>query len=158
MAVGSNMNMTAKNNVEKDKLDIDKLTNRFFDLFTNKDGKTPKVKDIKNIFIEEGLIISNTSGKPIVYSLQEFIETREIKLSDGTLTDFSENEVSHKTEVFDNMAQRFCLYEKSGKLNGKSFKSEGMKTIQFIKIDAEWRMACVAWSDKVNTTANNDLS
>ena len=68
-------------------------------------------------------------------------------LNDGTLTDFSENEISHKTEVFRNIAQRFCLYEKSGKLYGKFFKSEGMKTIQYIKIDTEWKMTSVAWSD-----------
>ena len=140
--------MTSKNNVEKDKLDIDNLTERFFDLFTNINGKIPKVKDIKNIFIEEGIIISNSTGKPIVYALQDFIEPREKMLSDGTLTDFSENEISNKTKVFENIAQRFCHYKKSGKLNGESFESEGMKTIQFIKIGAEWKMTCVAWSDK----------
>jgi len=139
--------MALKNNIEKDKLDIDKLTNRFFDLFTNLDGKAPKVKDIYNIFIEDGLIISNTTGKPIVYDLQDFIEPREKMLRDGTLTEFQENEVSHKTEVFKNIAQRFSLYRKSGKLNGKFFESEGMKTIQFVKIDDKWKMASIAWSD-----------
>jgi hypothetical protein len=137
-----------KKNIEKDKLDIDNLTKQFFDLFTNINGRIPKVKDIKNIFIEEGIIISNTTGKPIVYGLQDFIEPREKMLSDGTLTDFSENEISYKTEVFENIAQRFCLYKKSGKLNGEPFESEGMKTIQFVKIDAQWKMASVAWSDK----------
>jgi hypothetical protein len=139
--------MALKNNIEKDKLDIDKLTNRFFDLFTNLDGRTPKVKDIYTIFIEDGLIISNTTGKPIVYGLQDFIEPREKMLSDGTLTEFQEYEVSRKTEVFKNIAQRFSLYRKSGKLNGKFFESEGMKTIQFVKIDDKWKMASIAWSD-----------
>lgn len=140
--------MITKTNVEKDQLDIDKLTARFFDLFTNKNGRTPNVKDIENIFIEEGLIISNTTAKPLIYGLQDFIEPREKILSDGTLTDFSESEVSHKTDIFGNIAQRFSLYEKSGKLNGQYFQSEGMKTIQFVKIDTEWKMASVAWSDK----------
>ena len=142
------MNITKKSNVDKDKLCIDELTNRFFDLFNNTDGKTPKVKDIKSIFIEQGMIISNTTGKPMVYGLKDFIEPRQKMLSDGTLKDFSENEVSHKTEVFENIAHRFCFYEKSGKLNGNPFKSEGMKTLQFVKINGEWKMTSVAWSDK----------
>ncbi len=141
------MDIIEKNKVEKDKLDIDKLTNRFFDLFTNIDASIPNVKDIENIFIEKGILISNTTGKPFVYGLQDFIDPREKMLTDGTLIDFSENEISHKTEVFGNIAQRFCSYEKSGKFNGKYFKSKGMKTIQFIKIDTEWKMTSVAWSD-----------
>lgn len=140
--------MDGKNNTEKDQLEIDILTNRFFDLFTNKKGRVPNVKDIENIFIKEGIIISNTTGEPLVYDLQDFIKPREKMLIDGTLTEFSEHEISHTTEVFKNIAQRFCLYEKSGKRNGKFFKSEGMKTIQFIKVDTEWKMASVAWSDQ----------
>lgn len=141
--------MTIKNNIEKDKIDIDKLTNQFFDIFTNIDGRVPKVKDIKNIFIKEGLIIKNTPKKHFVFGLQEFIEPRERMLSDGTLTDFSESEISHNTEIFENIAQRFSLYVKSGILNGEYFESKGMKTIQFIKINNEWKMTSVVWSDKL---------
>ena len=140
--------MTAINNIEKDKFEIDKLTYQFFDLFTNLDGRIPKVKNIKNIFIKEGIIISNTTGKPFVYGLRDFIEPREEMLTNGTLTDFSEREVSNKTQIFKNIAQRLSHYEKSGKLNGKYFKSEGVKTIQFIRVDEKWKISSVAWSDK----------
>ena len=140
--------MTYKTTIEKDRKDIDELTNRFFDLFTNKNGRIPKVKDIKRIFIKEGLIIKHTTKKPIIYGLQSFVEPREKILNDGTLTDFIENEISHKTDIFQNIAQRFCRYEKSGRLNGAYFESEGMKTIQFIRINNEWKMTSVIWSDK----------
>ena len=139
--------MIVTKNLEKDELALDKLTNRFFDLFTNTDGVIPKVKDIKNIFIEEGIIINNTSGKPIVYGLQDFIKPREEILNNGTLTDFSEYELSHETKIFQNIAQRFCSYKKSGKLNGNYFEGVGSKVIQFIKVDSEWKMTSVTWSD-----------
>ena len=134
--------------VEQDKIAIDELTHRFFDLFTNISGKKPNVEDINNLFIKQGIIISNNTGEPIIYNLQEFIEPRKKMLSDGTLTDFKEHELSHKTEIFNHIAQRFCLYEKSGKLNGKPFKTKGMKSIQFIKIDNQWKMVSVVWCDK----------
>jgi len=142
------MKLKTEYNIEKDKLEIDKLTSRFFDLFTNKDNKIPNVKDIKTIFIKEGMIINNTNGKPLIYDLESFIKPREEMLSNGTLTDFSESEVSNETQIFGNVAQRFCHYEKSGKLNNEYFESEGKKTIQFIKINEEWKMTYVAWSDK----------
>ncbi len=141
------MKRIEKNFVEKDKLDIDKLTNRFFDLFTNKEDRIPNVADIKKLFIKEGVIINNTSGQPLVYGLQDFIAPREKILKDGTLMEFSEYETSHKTDVFQNIAQRFCRYKKSGILNGEFFESEGMKAIQFIKIDTQWKMVSVIWSD-----------
>ncbi len=128
--------------------EINKLTTSFFDVFTNVEGKTPNVKKIEELFITNGVIISNTHGAPEIYNLKEFIAPREKILNDGTLTDFIESEISQNTEIFGNIAQRFCLYEKSGKLNDVYFESRGMKTIQFIKINEEWKMSSVAWSDE----------
>lgn len=128
--------------------EIDELTTRFFALFTNANGISPSVKRITELFISNGMIINNTSGKPAIYNLQEFIAPREEKLNDGTLTDFSEGEIFHKTEVFGNIAQRFSFYTKSGKLNRESFSSNGIKTIQFVKVNEQWKISSVVWCDE----------
>ncbi len=132
----------------KDLKKIDRLTDTFFDLFTNKGDSKPKVNEIKNLFIPEGRIISNTSDCPEVYDLDAFISPREKILTDGTLTEFSEREVYSKTDIYRNVAQRFSFYEKSGVLNGKHFESRGVKTLQFVKLNEEWKMSSVAWSDE----------
>jgi len=135
-------------NVMNDKTEIDKLTTRFYSLFTNTNGVTPNVEDIKDIFISKGTLINNTGDTPEVFNLKEFIEPRQKILTDGTLTNFIEKEIIDKTEIFGNIAQRFSLYEKSGKLNGENFETKGMKTIQFVKINKEWKMSSVAWYDE----------
>ncbi|MEJ2193633.1 MAG: GNAT family protein, partial [Ignavibacteriaceae bacterium] len=135
-------------NVMNDKTEIDKLTTRFYSLFTNTNGVTPNVEDIKDIFISKGTLINNTGDTPEVFNLKEFIEPRQKILTDGTLTNFIEKEIIDKTEIFGNIAQRFSLYEKSGKLNGENFETKGMKTIQFVKINKEWKMSSVAWCDE----------
>ncbi|WP_438711214.1 GNAT family N-acetyltransferase [Aquimarina muelleri] len=135
-------------NNKKELNEIDKLTTVFFDLFTNINGKIPDVKKIKDLFIANGMIISNTNGSPKIYNLKQFIIPREKMLKDGTLINFCENEISHKTEIFGNIAHRFSLYQKSGKLNGVDFESIGLKTIQFMKVNNEWKMSSVAWSDE----------
>ena len=135
-------------NAKKDRTEIDALTSRFFDLFTNKDGRVPNVKEIKSIFIPKGILISNTKDPAALYALDDFIRPREEMLTNGTLTNFCEREISHSTELFGNIAQRFSLYEKSGELNGEYFETKGMKTIQFVKVNGKWKMSSVAWCDE----------
>ncbi len=135
-------------NNTKDKDEINKITADFFDLFTNMNGRILDLKRIEELFIAEGIIISNTSGKPEIHNLEEFVIPREKMLTNGMLVDFRESEISHKTEIFGNVAQRFSLYEKSGKLNGVGFQTKGMKTIQFVKVSEKWKMSSVAWSDE----------
>lgn len=133
---------------QSDKEAIDQLTSRFFDLFTNTNGISPKVHEVEKLFIPDGIIINNTTGVPEVYSLKEFITPREEMLTNGTLTDFSEWEVSNQTEIYGNVAQRFCLYSKSGVLKGQSFATTGVKTIQFVRVNREWKISSIAWSDE----------
>ena len=135
-------------NATQDRIEIDTVTARFFDLFTNKDGRVPNVKDIKSIFIPKGILINNTEETLGIYDLDGFIKPREEMLTNGTLTNFCEREIFHSTEIFGNIAQRFSLYEKSGELHGEHFETKGLKTIQVVKVNGKWKMSSVAWSDE----------
>ena len=142
------MLLFSPSNATQDRIEIDTLTARFFNLFTNKDGRVPNVKDIKSIFIPKGILINNTEETPGIYDLDGFIKPREEMLTNGTLTNFCEREISHSTELFGNIAQRFSLYEKTGELNGEHFETKGMKTIQFVKVKGGWKMSSVTWCDE----------
>ncbi|MBL4643785.1 MAG: hypothetical protein JKY44_09365 [Flavobacteriaceae bacterium] len=127
---------------------IDKVTHQFFSAFTNINGKKPAIQHLKKICIEQVVIINNNSQVPAIYTLESFIKPREELLTNGTLINFSESEISHNTEIFNTIAHRFSLYKKSGVLNGVEFYTEGMKTIQFIKVAGKWKICSIAWSDK----------
>ncbi|MEC0227281.1 hypothetical protein [Paenibacillus alba] len=131
-----------------DKQNIDKLTEMFFNSFTNKNGMKPNVRGLHQLFIPNGIIIKTCGVKPEIYNLEQFIEPREKLLNDGLLIDFKEEEVSETTEIFGNIAHRFSLYQKSGLLSGVSFETKGMKTIQFIKKEDGWKISAVAWDDE----------
>ncbi len=132
----------------EDKLIIDGLTSTFFGLFSNKEGNKVDLSAIYQLFIPEGLIIKNVSSEPEIYNLHQFIEPREKMLKEGILVDFKEEELSEKTEIFGNIAHRFCLYHKSGVMSGVSFEARGMKTIQFVKTPNGWKMSSLAWDDE----------
>jgi hypothetical protein len=91
---------------------IDALTKRFFSLFTNAGGAAPQVDEIFDLFIPEGTIIKNVSPQKEVYNLSQFVEPRRKLLTDDSLIEFEEAEISERTDIFGNIAQRFCLYYK----------------------------------------------
>ena len=133
---------------EMTRLKLDELVKKFFRLFTNKNGTPLAIENIYQLCIPEALIIKNTGAAPEVYSLEQFIAPRKKILTDGTLVDFSEEEISGATSIFGNIAQRFCSYRKSGILSGQAFETKGMKVIQFIRTPDGWRISALAWDDE----------
>ncbi|MBT2450784.1 GNAT family N-acetyltransferase [Streptomyces sp. ISL-43] len=129
------------------KAELDRLMTTFLGAFTNTGGGRPNLRAVHEVFIPQGTIISNVGGEPVVYDLDSFVEPREKILTDGTLTEFSEWEVSERTEVFGTIAHRYSEYRKSGFLDGDWFEGSGRKTTQFVRTPAGWRMNSMAWED-----------
>ena len=141
---------------DKNKLKaINSLTEQFFKLFDNRSGK-PNIAPIYDLFTPDGIIRKCLCDKPEVYSVKEFAKSREGILSSGELTDFFEEEVHHKTDEFGNIAQRFCIYRKSGVLNGVGFTAYGIKTIQFVNTTDGFRICAAAWDDEREGFSIND--
>lgn len=132
---------------QTDQKQIDALTKSFFSCFTNVDRKTPDLDKLRELLIPQALITNNSKEALECYTVESFIFPREKLLTDGTLTDFSESEISHKTQFFGKIAERFSLYQKSGVLQGSPFETYGMKTIQFVKKSGQWKISAVAWDD-----------
>lgn len=134
----------SKNDLEA----IDQITASFFNVFTNTKGNEPHVEKLYELFIDRGSIINNSKNKHEVYTVKEFVESRGAILKSGSLLEFSERELSGNTKIFNDLANRFLLYEKSGQLNGESFEAKGVKTIQYVKIDRSWKIVSVVWCDE----------
>jgi hypothetical protein len=135
-------------NNSRTKLILDELTEKFFNLFTNTNGKIPEIDNVYRLCIPETVIIKNVGAIPEIYTLEQFINPRKKILIDGTLSDFSEEEIAEKTDIFGNIAHRFCSYKKSGNLSGRYFEAKGMKTIQFTNTPSGWRISSLAWDDE----------
>jgi GNAT superfamily N-acetyltransferase len=132
---------------QTDKSAIDQLVAEFFQLFDNRNGLTPNLEQIYRLFIAQGMIAKCVGNAPEITSLADFIAPRKILLSNGVLTEFSEQEISEDTQIFGNIAQRISHYRKSGLLNGTPFTATGTKSIQFIRMPEGWRMSSVSWDD-----------
>jgi hypothetical protein len=131
-----------------DKAAIDELTARFYALFTNRNGTSANVQQIHELFIPGGIIVMTCGEVPVVYDLDGFIEPRVRLLRDGELLEFEEKELDERTSIMGYVAQRFSVYGKSGILRGEPFASRGIKTMQFVRANGEWKMSAVAWDDE----------
>lgn len=141
------MSTSIKENENRDRHEIDTIVSQFFDLFTNTNGRIPKLDNIKTIFIANGLIINNSQDTPDIYTLESFITPRAALLTNGSLINFQEQEVHHKTEIYGTIAHRTSSYIKSGELHGKPYKGKGIKLMQFVKVKGQWWLSSVIWTD-----------
>jgi hypothetical protein len=139
------------------KAEIDRLTDSFFALFCNRDG-APELDRIFDLFVPDGLIAKCTSADPEISTLREFIAPRHELLTNGSLTDFSESETSERTAIFGNIAHRISTYQKSGHLDGVPFSTRGVKTFQFVRTLAGWRILSVTWDDERENLVIEQLS
>jgi len=127
--------------------EIDGLTRAFFGAFTNKGGR-PDVDLLYRIFLPSAVITKRAGAEVEICDLRQFVEPRRRLLTDGSLVDFIEEETAARTDIFGGIAQRFCTYRKAGILAGRSFSGRGVKTIQFVRVGAEWKISALAWEDE----------
>lgn len=130
------------------KTEIDQLTAVFFQAFTNRGVGRVDFSGLPRLFLPEALIIKSCGAPAEIYDLEGFLAPRERLLNSGSLVDFEEEEVEESTSIFGNIAQRFSLYQKSGVLDGKPFETRGMKTFQYLRTSAGWRISSVSWDDE----------
>lgn len=130
-------------------LSIDEIAKTFFSAFVSSDLEAVDlVGRLSSLFLREALIIHAGGTTPAIYLASDFLASRQVILTTGRLQKFREFEIDHRTEVFGNIAHRFSLYQKSGTLEGNSFEQIGIKTIQLVRIDGNWKISSVAWNDE----------
>lgn len=132
----------------QDRAAIEDLVRRFFAAFTNEGGTVPDLDSLARLFIPAGVILKAVGQDPEVYSVRSFIEPRARLLTDGTLTNFREEETAARTDIVGNIAQRVSVYRKSGLMSGERFEGSGAKVIQFVRTTGGWRICAVAWDDE----------
>ncbi|MCW3841076.1 nuclear transport factor 2 family protein [Micromonospora yasonensis] len=134
--------------VATDRAAIADIVRTFFAAFTSGADSSARLDALRQVFLPEAVIIATCGREPAVYGVESFIVPRQALLSGGTLVDFREWELSGRTEVFGDIAHHFCSYAKTGVQDGAPFTARGMKTLQFVRTSAGWRISAVAWDDE----------
>jgi hypothetical protein len=131
-----------------DRAALAEIVRTFFAAFTSGADSAARLDALRAVFLPGAVIVRTCGGEPAVYDVDGFITPRQALLSGGTLVDFREWELRGHTEVFGDIAQHFCGYAKSWVQDGTPFTARGMKTVQFVRTPAGWRISAVAWDDE----------
>ncbi|MCW2497963.1 hypothetical protein [Jatrophihabitans sp.] len=124
------------------------LIRTFFAAFTSGPGCSGRIDALRRVLLAEAVIVRTCGSEPAVYDVEGFLAPRQALLTDGTLTEFSEWELDGHTEVFGDIAHHFGSYAKAGVQGGVPFTGRGMKTLQFVRTGAGWRISAAAWDDE----------
>lgn len=133
---------------EDDRAALAGIVRTFFAAFTSGPDCAVRLDALRAVFLPEAVIVRTCGGEPAVYGVEGFIAPRQQLLTGGSLVDFREWEVWGQTEVFGDIAQHFCSYAKAGVQDGIPFTGRGMKTLQFVRTPAGWRISAAAWDDE----------
>jgi hypothetical protein len=124
------------------------ITRTFFAAFVSGPDSAARLERLRQVLLPEAVIVRTCGDGPTVYGVDSFIAPRQALLTGGRLTDFSEWELAGRTDVFGDIAHRFCSYAKAGVQDGQPFTARGMKTLQFVRTPAGWRISAAAWDDE----------
>ncbi|SOD72989.1 uncharacterized protein DUF4440 [Jatrophihabitans sp. GAS493] len=131
-----------------DRAEIAGIVRTFFAAFRSGPESVARLQALRATFLAEAVIVRTGGGEPAVYGVESFIAPRQALLAGGTLVDFSEWELNGQIDIFGDIAQYFGSYAKSGIQDGTPFAARGMKTLQFVRTSAGWRISAVAWDDE----------
>jgi len=133
---------------DANKAAIDQVVSTLFSSFNNRHGNLADLDRLSEIFLPNGVIVKTCGEPPTVFNLVDFVAPRELLLNGGDLKDFSEEEIWERTDIFGGVAQRFCLYKKSGVFAGEKFETRGMKSIQLVSTESGWKIVSLIWDDE----------
>lgn len=131
-----------------DHTEISRLVTTFFAGFTTGPDVAARLDALREAFLPQAVIVRTCGLEPAVYDVDGFLAPRLALLTGGSLQQFREWEVSGRTQLFGDIAQRFSSYAKGGVQDGTSFSARGMKTRQFVRTPAGWRISAAAWDDE----------
>ena len=133
--------------VSNDRSEIDEVVGRFFAAFTSGPDIEVRLDGLREVLLPEAVIV-RMCGAPVSYDVAGFIEPRRELLTSGRLTDFREWEVDGTTEVYGDVAHRWCAYAKAWVEDGEQRTGAGAKSIQLVRTSTGWRISAVAWDDE----------
>ena len=134
--------------VTADQQTIAGIVRTFFAAFTSGPELAARLDALRAVFLPEAVIVRTGGGEPAVYGVDSFIAPRQALLSGGTLVDFSEWELTGHTEICADIPHHFGSYAKAWVQAGTPFTGRGMKTLQFVRTAAGWRISAAAWDDE----------
>ena len=126
---------------------ISDLVRCFFAAFTSGDRADSGIDALRAAMLPDAIVVRTCGQTPTVYEVESFLAPRHRLLTDGSLTEFTEQAGRGRIDVFGDIGHWFGHYTKDGLLHAEPYSGAGMKSIQFVRTPDGWRISAAAWDD-----------
>lgn len=139
---------------------LDGIVNALYASVSFDKGRGPDWARFRGLFDPSAVMVrvrpgvcSETSDRALrtqhreVSSIDDYVARTTAAVESGTLTAFTERELTRRTEVFADLAQVFSTYERSadaGELR------RGINSMQLVKYGDRWWVVSLAWTDETD--------
>jgi hypothetical protein len=127
--------------------EIAAVVDRFFAAFVSGPDAAARLDGLRAVLLPAAVIVRTCGAEPTVYDVEGFIAPRADLLASGTMTGFREWVLDGRTDVWGDIAQRWCRYAKSWTQDGIAHEGRGMKSVQLVRTGAGWRISGAVWDD-----------
>jgi len=133
---------------EADRDELTGLLREFFAAFSSGPDVEARLDRLSRLFVAEAVITKTCGAQPVHYDVEQFIAPRRQLLTSGRITEFAEWPVSGSWHCFGDIPHWFGRYAKSWQEDGGELTGAGMKSLQFVRTAAGWRISAAAWDDQ----------
>jgi hypothetical protein len=139
---------------------LDAIVNALYASLSFETGKQPDWPRFRSLFDPAALMVrvdprltrqhADTGTRPDqppvrISSVDDFIARLTATIESGSLTEFSERELTRGTEVFGDLAAVFSTYERS---IGEEVR-RGINSLQLVKDGERWWVISISWADEI---------
>jgi hypothetical protein len=114
-------------------------------------GERPDTGALRELFMAGGRLVNCDEDPPEVMTVEEFIAEMEKQIAGGTVGEFHEKEIAHRTDLFGRVAQRFSTYEARFDWSAEEPFAVGINSIQLIETGGTWKVASLVWNNQTGT-------
>ncbi len=130
--------------------DIQAAVDRLYRSVCFRKGERPDTGALRDLFMAGGRLINCDEDPPEVMTVEAFIAEMEKQIAGGTVGEFHEKEITHRTDLFGRVAQRFSTYEARFDWSAEEPFAVGINSIQLIETDGAWKVASLVWNNETD--------
>ena len=130
---------------EETKAKLDVVLKALYESISFKSGGSPDLVKLKSLFVDGARLIRADKENIAQMSVDDFIQNYKGRIDNGEIKEFSEFEISRKTDNFGRIMQVFSTYGTDFKTAEGRLTMRGINSIQLIEVDNEWKVATILW-------------
>lgn len=138
----------APSSVSYDHDEVRTILDMFFSAFVSGPRAHECGQVLREVMLPTAVVVRTCGGEPMSYTVEEFIAPRIELLTSGAVEDFREWVTDVRVDLFGDIAQAWCGYDKSWRQATEDHHGRGMKSIQLVRNGRGWRISAVAWDDE----------